>query len=273
MTYLAQPRQFTLPEFQAYVKTLTWSKGWKPSFLTGHNTAAPRLSQYLAYSPATRKAWPNNLNRYYKGLGWHSGPHLVIAPNVEGGGIWLLCDLEQDGVSVSCWNAKTIGIENVGDYETEDPTTGHGAEVRDTFVGVAAALCSRLGWTPRPHVLGVKGIHWHHECTKDNHPCPGRNWDGDDVIRRVEAAMGAASPIPNAKPVPVTPPAPTLSVSDVQRILNAAGYRPTLVVDGVLGPKTKDALARFQQSRGIHVDGALSVLTLNALSSFSASKA
>jgi hypothetical protein len=105
----------------------------------------------------------------------------------------------------------------------------------------------------------------------DSHWDPGNlNWDA--VFARANS-LSNTPPIPNAKPVPVTPPAPTLSVSDVQRTLNAAGYRPTLVVDGQFGPKTKDALARFQQSRGIHVDGTLSVLTLNALSSFSASKA
>ena len=271
MTFLAQPRQFTLAEFEAYVQTLSWDKGWKPAFLTGHNTAAPRLSQYLAYSPAVRRAWPANLNNYYRGMGWHSGPHAVVCPDVDGGGIWLLCDPEQDGVSVSCWNHQTFGIENLGDYETEDPTTGHGAEVRDQFVGVAAALCKKLNWTPRPQVLGVKGIHWHKQCARDGHPCPGKNWDGDDVISRIEAALALPSP---AKAAPLPPmqqqgaSAPTMSVSSAQTALNKAGARPQIVVDGVPGNKTRQAIVEFQNAKGLFKDGLLGAATIKALQAY-----
>lgn len=41
-----------------------------------------------------------------------------------------------------------------------------------------------------------------------------------------------------------------MSIADIQRALNAAGYGP-LAVDGVAGPKTTAALVRFQNDRGL----------------------
>lgn len=262
MSFLPSPRHFAdLAEFETYVGTLSWDKGWHPAFLTGHNTGIPRLSQYLAYSEDVRHAWPGNLNRYYHGLGWHAGPHFALCPLVPGGGIWQLCDLEADGVSVSCWNGKTIGIECVGDYETEDPTTGHGAEVRDLFVGVASILHRRLGWRPQPQVLGISGVHWHHQCVKDHHPCPGKRWDGNDVIARIEAAMGRAAA---AQPAPPAA-APVHDTRWLQMTLNDLGATPPLVVDGDSGPATKAAIKAFQGANGLATDGLFGPLTLDAL--------
>ena len=271
MTFLAQPRQFTLPEFQAYVQSLKWNKGWRPSFITGHNTAIPRLTQYLAYTPEVRRKWPGYLNDGYKLKGWHSGPHIVICPQVDGGGIWLLCDPEQDGVSVSCWNHLTFGIENVGDFETEDPTTGHGAEVRDQFVGVVAALSNKLGLRPRPHVVGRSGVHWHHECARDHHPCPGKNWDGDDVIARIETAMGLKVPAP--PPAAAVPQSAIRDAFWLQATLNSLGTTPRLDVDGDIGDLTKRALSDWQLQAGQQASDPLSPSTIAMLEHALAAKA
>ena len=86
---------------------------WRPQFPTLHNTGVPSLKQWLAYGPTPQERWGASLNRYYEGLGWHAGPHLVVCPDY----VWVLCDLTKSGVSVSCWNSETFGIEMIGNYE------------------------------------------------------------------------------------------------------------------------------------------------------------
>lgn len=278
MSFLPKPLQFkTIADFEAYIAPMTWDRGWHPAFITGHNTGVPRLSQYVnQYSDAVRQQWPGNLNHYYRNtMKWHSGPHIVICPKITGGYIWVLCDLELDGVSVSCWNSKTIGIECVGDYETEDPTTGHGAEVRDQFVEIAAALCRHFGWAPRPQILGVKGIHWHKQCTNDHHPCPGKNWSGDDVIRRIETVLKPKSTIEEVDipstgsttsqtPVDNAPALRVLrkgdkgkDVGELQELLNRVGTIPMLEVDDDFGKKTESAVERFQRAQRLYADGSV----------------
>ena len=64
---------------------------WRPRFPTLHNTGVPSLKQWLAYGPTPQERWGASLNRYYEGLGWHAGPHLVVCPDY----VWVLCDLTQ----------------------------------------------------------------------------------------------------------------------------------------------------------------------------------
>lgn len=52
-------------------------------------------------------------------------------------------------------------------------------------------------------------------------------------------------------------------IEDVQRALKRAGF--DVAVDGVLGPKTKDAIRQFQQRQGLTVDGVAGPKTRAAL--------
>src|SRR5271165_397450 len=136
MTYLVHPAHYAPVEFRALVAGLKFDKGWKPEFPTLHNTGVPSLAQWLEMGAIPQLRWGTNLNAYYEGLGWHAGPHLVVCPDY----IWNLCDLEHDGVSVSCWNHVTLGIEMVGNYEVggDDFSSGLGAKVRDNAAFVLA---------------------------------------------------------------------------------------------------------------------------------------
>ena len=235
MTYIANPKHYSREDFAAYIGGLTWSKGWKPAFPTLHNTGAPNLRQWQGYGDTVQERWGASLNRYYQGLGWHSGPHLVCCPDY----IWVLCDPEQDGVSVSCWNHVTFGIEMVGDYSdgADDPTTGDGLKVVENAVFAIATLAKKLGWSVGTIVQGVGGLHFHRECVRDGHPCPGDRIDKADIVKRVLAQIGPT--------VPQVPP-PDLSVSAAQALKaaviafqKAAG----LAADGDPGPATRAALA------------------------------
>jgi hypothetical protein len=196
MTFLAQPLGFTPDEFQTYVAGLRW-KLWKPQFLTLHNTAEPNLAQWnhsgLGKVAGERRV--QNLNHYYKVVqGWHSGPHIFVAPDL----IWVACDLTANGVHASCYNSVSIGVEMVGDYSTEAFDSGDGAKVRDNTVAALAILRKALKIDPRT-------LHFHKECLRDHHDCPGKNVVKADVIARVQAWPAAVAAKEAAKPVAAAP--------------------------------------------------------------------
>ena len=188
----------------------------------------------------------------------NSGPHLVCCPDY----IWILCDLEQDGVSVSCWNHLTIGIEMVGDYSdgADDPNSGDGARVIANGVSATAILANKLKWDLTKDVMGVSGLHFHRECLHDHHACPGNRVNKTAINQRILSAMtvlaGQTSPVPIV-PLPVAPVGPEPAVlgtapsgSDpyawtlwAQTFVNTYGSSEKVVVDGAWGEKTRNALS------------------------------
>jgi hypothetical protein len=180
MTFLANPRGYSPEEFDVFVDTLKWTD-WKPQFIVLHNTAEPNLKQWAFSGMGQENGLQRirNLNHYYSvELGWHSGPHLFIAPDY----IWNACDLTQPGVHASCFNHLSIGVEMVGDYSHEDFTCDEGAMVRDNAIAAVASLHRALKIKPET-------IHFHKECVRDHHDCPGKMVDKTDIIARVKAKL------------------------------------------------------------------------------------
>jgi hypothetical protein len=186
MSFLATPRAYTPDEFLHFVGSLEWN-GWRPNFVTLHNTGVPTLAMWLGSSYAAKERIESQGHYEHDILHWHSGVHLFVAPNL----IWNLCELTQEGVSVSCWNHLTLGIEMIGDYATEAFNSGAGAQVRDNAVAAMAILHRRLSLRPDQYCMGVRGLHFHKECSRDHHDCPGRNVVKADVVARVLAKMEA----------------------------------------------------------------------------------
>jgi hypothetical protein len=200
--FLHEAKNYTQSQFLAFVKTLHWTM-WKPKFITLHNTAAPTLPQWLSdKTNANHEQRIANLVNLYKNIDhWHSGPHLFIGP--EDDGIWNMCDLTQDGVSVSCWNHITLGIEMVGNYATPKENTYKDAppidswasadaqKVKANAVYAMAVMHKYLGLEPAPYVEGEKGLHFHRECHNDGHNCPGGQVDKAALIAEIQSAMKA----------------------------------------------------------------------------------
>jgi hypothetical protein len=190
-TFITHPTHYTLAEFRAYLAGVELG-AWRPRFPTLHNTGVPSLAQWLAYGPTPQERWGASLNRYYEGMGWHAGPHLVVCPDY----VWVLCDLTKSGVSVSCWNSETFGIEMIGDYEVggDDFSTGPGAKVAANAAAVLAALTPKFGWGDLAEIeIGVRGLHFHRECARDHHACPGSRVSKPFILASVKAAAEAVT--------------------------------------------------------------------------------
>lgn len=180
---------------------LRWCK-----FITVHNTAGPTIKQWLS-SVATPQQRIINLESYYEHtMGWHAGPHGFIPPSADVC-IYGFTNFDVQGVHASCFNRMSIGLEMVGDFDTEEFQSGPGALVRDNAVFVLAVLHLKMGLRPDGYKLGESGLHFHCECARDNHACPGRKvskpWLVDAVLRKMDELR---NPLP-AKPAPAPPEA------------------------------------------------------------------
>lgn len=180
MTFLVNPLALTVDGFRDFVATKKWPH-WRPSHLCWHNTGEPDLTQWrhfgLGHAAAVQRA--RNLNHYYAHqMGWHSGPHLFIAPDL----IIVACDLEADGVHASCFNHVSIGIEMVGHYDVEDFENGDGNKVQQNSLAASAILSRALGLKP-------ESLLFHRECLRDRKTCPGARIDKPTMVKRLAAAI------------------------------------------------------------------------------------
>jgi hypothetical protein len=220
-----------------------------------------------------QERWGASLNRYYTGLGWHAGPHFVVCPDY----VWILSDPSQAGVSVSCWNAKTIGIEMVGNYEIggDEFASGLGTKVRDNAVKLLALLADSFGWPELAEFkLGERGLHFHRECVRDHHLCPGSKVDKQDILERVAKARCSADAVPpTAEHRPDNIPSSSAAADEfdpviklVQSELKILDSSSALQVDGIFGSETRSALISFQQKHGLADDWELGSRTRALLS-------
>jgi hypothetical protein len=171
----------TVEEFEKYVADLKLAD-WHPDFVVLHNTAAPSSKQWQS-SPIQQRL--RNLTDYYRGLGWHAGPHMFIDDTT----IWLFTPLTEKGVHSPSWNGVAWGIEMVGDYDVESFESGFGLGVRHNAEGAIAALLKKLG---KP--CNSTNLRLHKEDSKTTHDCPGKHVVKATVISEVQARM--ASPVP-----------------------------------------------------------------------------
>ena len=200
MTFLASALQLASQDMTAYILAIprtgfkpnpNTGKVWNPKGIVLHNTAAPSLGQWAGYSAAQKQNWGNNLNNYYKGMSWHSGPHFCGTPES-----WslVLCDPLADGVHDSCRNADYFGVETVGNFApgADDPLAGPGLAAMQASANILASLCARFNFDPDAD------IDFHRNCAKDNHACPGSRVTDASVIGLVKqrlAQIGGAVPV------------------------------------------------------------------------------
>lgn len=115
-----------------------------------------------------------SMGEAYEQRGWDSGPHLFLAALTPGpftDGVWAGTPLAVPGTHAGDCNPSHIGVEVIGDYDSEPWP----AKVAELVYGVVVLL---MRWGNIP----VVQVHGHRECLA-NKSCPGRQIDMNQVRR------------------------------------------------------------------------------------------
>ncbi len=192
--------EYTQESFRRRVADLTWAK-WRPSKIVWHNTAAPTLAQWIKTADQDRAnglvpgiTRIRNLEAFFRdNNGWSGCPHLFIANDF----IWEMNVLTSPGVHSPSWNGTSIGIEMIGDYDTEQADSGEGLKVKQNTVFATALLCAAIGLEPASgevsssHVTSGT-IFLHKQDWKTTHDCPGKYMAADkaEMLAEVAGLMG-----------------------------------------------------------------------------------
>lgn len=146
-------------EFAAYLQTLKWN-AWKPQHVVIHHCAAPSLAQR---PHGFLEQHMRNLQSFYEEKGWSAGPHIFTDDDQ----VWTFSPMTARGVHAVSFNSTGIGIEMLGDYDTEDPWSGRGLQVLTTTCHAVKAILARLGLAPA-------AVRFHRDDPKTTKTCPGK---------------------------------------------------------------------------------------------------
>lgn len=166
-------RSFSVEEFDEYCHTLHWT-AWRPKFIVLHNTDEPNLSQRP--NGFTTEHMQNFVSYYRDKKGWSAGPHLFVDDKK----IWVFCPLTTSGVHSPSWNIDGLGVEMLGNYNSDKFDVGRGLNVQKNTIAAIASLSAVLGLDPTLMKL-------HKEDKRTTHDdCPGKNVTKSEVIKKVQ---------------------------------------------------------------------------------------
>ncbi|WP_210514552.1 N-acetylmuramoyl-L-alanine amidase [Hymenobacter terricola] len=172
---------FTPATFDQYCHLLHWLQ-WRPSFVALHNTEVPTLKQR---PNGLTKQHILDLEKYYRDeQGWSAGPHLFVDDHQ----IWVFTPLTVSGVHSPCFNKVALGVEMLGNYDTEAFDTGRGRLVQNNAVAALATLHAVLGLEPATLKLHKEDV-----CTTHKH-CPGKNVHKAAIIQQVQDLLQERHP-------------------------------------------------------------------------------
>lgn len=189
-------KRFTPEQFRVYLDALELPD-WTPSFVTLHHCAEPSLAQRP--NGFTDQHLENLLDYYENQLGWHGAPHLFIDDRPDG--IIVFQELSKRGVHAKSFNANSWGVEMLGDYDSEDPTSGRGAAVLNNAVRAVAMMNDRLG-------VGPETLKFHRDDPLTNKTCPGTKIAKGPVVSAVSRFMRQGWKEADSTP-PKTPSGPS----------------------------------------------------------------
>ncbi len=186
MSFANVGKSWDVTKFEAYLATLTrpsWAKA-----VVLHHTAAPNLRTRPV--GLTDQHIRNIQDFYMNDKGWSAGPHLFVDDHR----IMGMTPLTEKGVHAVSFNSSAIGIEVLGDYDTEDPKSGRGFEA---WTNAAAATNILLAWlklTPSD-----KTVLFHRNDPRTDKSCPGKLITKDWVLHLMTTLRSAG-------PAPITLP-------------------------------------------------------------------
>lgn len=183
---------FTPAGFDQYCHSLTWLQ-WRPSFVALHNTESPTLADRPR---GLTKQHILDLEHYYRydlrPGPWNAGPHLFIDDRQ----IWVFTPLTVSGVHSPCFNKVALGVEMLGNYDTEAFNSGRGLAVQTNTIAALATLHAVLGIAP-----ATLRLHKEDSCSTHRH-CPGKNVSKAAIIEQVQEMMQARHPGDHLPPAP-----------------------------------------------------------------------
>lgn len=240
-------KPYTREALAAHVAAIDFSK-WrrkdgslgKPLYIVLHNTSVPTIKLWLSWAPEKRQQYIKNVQQMYEvDDHWHAGPHFFVPPD-DTVAAFGFSNPETCGTHASCFNSDSIGIEMVGEFNSEPFDGGPGALVRDNAILLMAMLHNKLGLQPEPYVYARQGLHFHVECRADNHDCPGRLVSKPDVIARLKGKMRDLSG-------PAPAPAPPMAATQADRpvLFYADGRMSTFGGPHDRGVSATEGLALF----------------------------
>lgn len=141
---------------------------FNPDLVVFHHTQCPSLAQRP--EGFTEQQIKNMEHYYLKEKGWPSTPHYFV----DDRRIWLMTHTGIPGTHCRGHNSHTIGVEVLGDYNVEDPTTGRGLACWRN----AILLYEHL----RATIRSIHSYRLHRDMSTTD--CPGKNVD-DVFINRL----------------------------------------------------------------------------------------
>lgn len=160
----------TLAEYLKQVKPPVWATS-----VTIHHTAAPSLAQRP--DGLTAQHIRNIQSYYQKTLGWSRGPHFFIDEDQ----VWGMTPPTVKGIHAKSFNESSIGIEVLGNYDSESPVSGRGSLCWDTAASATLVLLNWLGIAPN-----ARTVLFHRDDPKTSKSCPGNKVTKDFFLALVE---------------------------------------------------------------------------------------
>lgn len=150
---------------------------WATS-ITLHHTASPSLEQRpLGFTAQHIR----NIQHYYqRTLGWTKGPHFFIDEDQ----IWGMTPPTMQGIHAKSFNSSSIGIEVLGNYDSEDPNSARGKLCWQTTALASKILLDWIGVSPNPRT-----VLFHRDDPKTSKTCPGTKVKKDTVIALISGSV------------------------------------------------------------------------------------
>lgn len=177
MSYANVGKVWTTESFDEYLNKIA-APLWANKICL-HHTAAPSLAQRPKGLTIQHII---NIRDYYKNnLGWNRGPHLFIDEDQ----IFGMTPLAVKGIHAASFNSNAIGIEVLGDYDSENPLSGRGNECWETAAKTVNALAK---WLDIP--INTTTLLFHRDDPKTSKTCPGTKVKKDWFIKLCQESVG-----------------------------------------------------------------------------------
>lgn len=188
MSYENVGKVWSLESFDSYLNSVE-----KPSWCKAvclHHTAAPSLAMR---PQGLLSQHIRNMEDFYKSKGWSAGPHFFIDENE----IFGMTPPNMRGVHAVSFNSNAIGIEVLGDYDTEIHDKGRGLECWKMAAATTSKILKWLNLEP-----SYNTVLFHRDDPSTKKSCPGMRVQKPWVLNLIQSINNTPALIqPKVNPV------------------------------------------------------------------------